>query len=104
MGAVAVFSVLLLAGLWPAAPAQLPVSVGDILVLYRFLVLMLTILWVILNLLTDHVAGPKTPELMPLWATSQERCMTLPCSDVMKGKSPTKMQHISRGIASGRHL
>jgi hypothetical protein len=33
------------------------VSVGDMLVLYRFLVLMLTILWVILSLLTDHVLG-----------------------------------------------
>eukprot|EP00435_Cladocopium_sp_Y103_P066812 s1141_g29.t1 len=65
MGAVAVFSALLLAGLWPAAPAQLPLSVGDILVLYRFLVLMSTILWVILSFLTDHVADsdPKTPEI-----------------------------------------
>ena len=33
------------------------VSVGDMLVLYRFLVLMLTILRVILSLLTNHVLG-----------------------------------------------
>ena len=64
MGAMAVFSALLLVGLWPAAPAQLPLSVGDMLVLYRFLVLMLTISWVLLNLLTDHVANcdPRIPE------------------------------------------
>ena len=64
MGAMAVFSALVLAGLWPAAPAQLPLSVGDMLVLYRFLVLMLTISWVLLNLLTDHVANcdPRIPE------------------------------------------